>query len=389
MPSSSTRREFLTASALAGCAVPVVAASHSSTPSVPRPRLPNPTLAPVIRKRRLGRTGLEVSEVGFGCMITSDQSVIERAADLGVSLFDTARGYQGGNNERLVGAALKTRRNDVVISTKASARTKPEALAQLDESLRQLGTDRVDIWYLHGVKSPAELSDELLDAQREARRQGKARFVGLSLHAGHAEVIPAAIDSHQDVVLVTYNFTMGDRNDPLLQSLHDSGTGVVAMKVMGGGRGPEALAIRERLVAAGDMLSALKWSLRRPFVHSAIPSTTDMAQLDENLRAMVEPWTKEDERKLAVRLERIRPDYCSMCGRCEGACPKGLPVADVLRYLTYAEGYGQFGLGREHFLSLPKAQRDVRCSDCASCAVRCPEGVEVARRVARAQALFA
>ena len=330
-----------------------------------------------------------MSEVGFGCMITSDQSVIERAADLGVSLFDTARGYQGGNNERLVGAALKTRRNDVLISTKASARTKTEALAQLDESLRQLGTDRVDIWYLHGVKSPAELSDELLDAQREARRQGKARFVGLSLHGGHAEVIPAAIDSHQDVVLVTYNFTMGDRNDPLLQSLHDSGTGVVAMKVMGGGRGPEALAIRERLVAAGDMLSALKWSLRRPFVHSAIPSTTDMAQLDENLRAMVEPWTKEDERKLAVRLERIRPDYCSMCGRCEGACPKGLPVADVLRYLTYAEGYGQFGLGREHFLSLPKAQRDVRCSDCASCAVRCPEGVEVARRVARAQALFA
>ena len=389
MPSSSTRREFLTASALAGCAVPVAAASHSSTPSVPRPTLPKPTSAAAIRKRRLGRTGLEVSEVGFGCMITSDQSVIERAADLGVNLFDTARGYQGGNNERLVGAALKTRRNDVVISTKASARTKSEALAQLDESLRQLGTDRVDIWYLHAVKSPAELSDELLDAQREARRQGKARFVGVSLHAGHAEVIPAAIDRHQDVVQVTYNFTMGDRNDALMQSLHDSGTGVVAMKVMAGGRGPEAVAVRERLAEAGGMLSALKWTLRRPFVHTCVPSTTDMAQLDENLRAMAEPWTREDEQKLAARLERIRPDYCSMCGRCDGACPKGLPVADVLRYLTYAEGYGQFGLGREHFLNLPKAQRDVRCSDCASCAVRCPEGVEVARRVARAQALFA
>jgi uncharacterized protein len=389
MTSSRTRREFLTASALAGCALPAAGTGLSSTPSVPRPALPKATAAPTIRKRRLGRTGLEVSAVGFGCMITSDQSVIERAADLGVSLFDTARGYQGGNNERLVGAALKTRRNDVVISTKASARTKPEALAQLDESLRQLGTDRVDIWYLHGIKSPAELSDELLDAQREARRQGKTRFVGVSLHAGHAEVIPAAIGSHQDVVLVTYNFTMGDRNDALLQSLHDSGAGVVAMKVMAGGRGPEAAAARERLAEAGGMLSALKWTLRRPFVHATVPSTTDMAQLDENLRAMAEPWTKEDEQRLAGRLERIRPDYCSMCGRCEGACPKGLPVADVLRYLTYAEGYGQFGLGREHFLALPKRKRDVRCSDCAACAVRCPEGVEVARRVARAQALFA
>jgi hypothetical protein len=78
-----------------------------------------------------------------------------------------------------------------------------------------------------------------------------------------------------------------------------------------------------------------------------------------------------------------------MCGQCEGTCPKGLPVADVLRYLTYAEGYGQFALGREHFLDLPAAERDVRCSDCAECSVRCPNGVQVARRLSRAQALFA
>ncbi len=148
-----------------------------------------------------------MSEVGFGCMITSDERGRARRRP-GRHLFDTARNYQAGNNERMVGAALKRRRNDLVLSTKASARTKSEALAQLDESLRQLGTNRVDIWYLHAVKSPAELSDELLDAQREARRQGKARFVGVSLHAGHAEVIPAAIDRPPDVVQVTYNFTM-------------------------------------------------------------------------------------------------------------------------------------------------------------------------------------
>jgi len=388
MPESRSRREFLTASALGGLALPVAGRGFTAG-SVPRPALPRTPAPPVIRKRRLGTTGLEVSEVGFGCMITSDQSVIERAADLGVNLFDTARGYQGGNNERLVGAALKGRRKDVLISTKAGARTKPEALAQLDESLRQLGTDHADIWYLHGIRGAAELGDELLDAQREAKQQGKTRFVGVSLHSGHDEVIPAAIARHQDVVLVTYNFTMGERNDALLQSLHDSGTGVVAMKVMAGGRGPEAVAARERLAAAGDMLSALKWALRRPFVHATVPSTTDMAQLDENLRAMAEPWTKEDERKLAARLERIRPDYCSMCGRCEGACPKGLPVADVLRFLTYAEGYGQFGLGREQFLALPEELRGVRCDDCAVCPVRCPQGVQVARRLARAQALFA
>jgi len=384
MALSRSRREFL----VAGLALPVAAEAAIDAPkpgSAPAPQ----AKPPVMRKRKLGRTGLEVTEVGFGCMITSDQSVIERAADLGVNLFDTARGYQNGNNERLVGAALKGRRDKVVISTKSGAGTRAEALAQLDESLKQLGTDHVDIWYLHGKKAAADLSDELLDAQRTAKEQGKIRFAGVSLHAGHAEVIPAAIEKKMDVVLVTYNFTMGDRNDALMKSLHDAGIGVVAMKVMAGGRDDKAKATRERLLSQGGLLPALKWVLRSPNVDSTIPSTTDLEQLQENLRAMSEPLTPADEKLLSARLQRIRPDYCSMCGQCEGTCPKGLPVADVLRYLTYAEGYGQFALGREQFLALPAAARDVRCADCATCAVRCPQGVEVARRLDRAQQLLA
>jgi len=386
MPRS--RREFI----VAGLALPVVAEAAIDTPkppAAPPTGVPTSAAKPVIRKRQLGKTGMEVTEVAFGCMITSDQSVIERAADLGVNLFDTARGYQGGNNERLVGAALKGRRDKVFISTKSAAPTKAEALAHLDESLKQLDTDHVDVWYLHAKKSAADLKDELLEAQQLAKQQGKIRFAGVSLHKGHAEVIPAAIEKKLDVVLVTHNFTMGDRNDALMKSLHDAGIGVVAMKVMAGGRDPQAVALREKLSASGGMLAALKWVLKSPYVNTTIPSTTDMAQLDENLRAMAEPWTPADEKLLVAKLERLRPDYCSMCGRCEGSCPKGLPVADVLRFLTYAEGYGQFALGREHFLALPAAQRDVRCSDCASCTVDCPQGVEVARRLARAQQLFA
>jgi aryl-alcohol dehydrogenase-like predicted oxidoreductase len=388
MSSPRSRREFLTTSALTGLALPAAAAIDA--PKAPPAMAPAPAAgAPVMHKRKLGKTGLEVTEVAFGCMITSDQSVIERAADLGVNLFDTARGYQGGNNERLVGAALKGRRDKVYISTKTGGKNKEEALAHLEESLRQLDTDHVDIWYLHGKRAAADLTDDLLDAQRVAKEQGKVRFVGVSCHSGHAEVAAAAIDKKLDVMLITYNFTMGDRNDAIMKSLHDAGLGVVAMKVMAGGRGPEAVARREKLAAKGGMLAALKWTLRNPWVHATIPSTTDMAQLDENLRAMSEPWTPADEEKLVARLEQIRPDYCSMCGQCEGTCPKGLPVADVLRYLTYAEGYGQFALGREHFLALPAAQRDVRCGDCAACAVRCPHGVQVARRLSRAQALLA
>ncbi len=137
------------------------------------------------------------------------------------------------------------------------------------------------------------------------------------------------------------------------------------------------------------MLAALKWVLSNPNVDTTIPSMTDMDQLDENLKAMSQRLTESDKKVLAAQLEYIRPLYCRMCGDCSGTCPQGLPVADILRYLTYAEGYGQFALGREHFKQLPPDIAAVRCDLCPSCSVSCPNGVKVSQRLARAQEVFA
>lgn len=115
----------------------------------------------------------------------------------------------------------------------------------------------------------------------------------------------------------------------------------------------------------------------------------DMDQLDENLKAMASAFTEADQKILSARLEQIRPLYCRMCNRCEGTCPKGMPVPDVLRYLTYAEGYGQFALGREKFLELPSEVQKIRCDLCPSCSVSCSFGVKVAERLIRAQELLA
>lgn len=115
---------------------------------------------------------------------------------------------------------------------------------------------------------------------------------------------------------------------------------------------------------------------------------TDMDQLDENLKAMAEPFTPREDKLLSQRLESISPIYCRMCGKCEGNCAQGLPVADVLRFLTYADGYGQFALGRESFLELPKEVAAVRCAECPGCTVTCPFGVRVPNQLSRAQELF-
>jgi hypothetical protein len=342
--------------------------------------------------RTLGRTGLKVTTMGFGCMITSDPSVITRAADLGINYFDTARGYQHGNNERMVAAALGARRKQVVLSTKSAAPDKDALLKELETSLRELNTDYVDIWYLHAKGSPADIRDDMIEAQQLAKKQGKIRFAGVSTHGGQQQLLPwMAQKSVFDVVLAAYNFSMDSSMDQALQAAAKSGMGVVAMKVMAGGfRTPKpGDPIQDKLKQKGALLAALKWVINKPYVMTTIPSITDMDQLDENVQSMSQPYSASDNKLLAAHLEQIRPLYCRMCGKCDGTCQKGLPVADMLRCLTYADGYRQFALARERFLELLPEQVAVRCGDCAECTVKCPNGVQVPERMARAQELFA
>ena len=368
----ASRRNFLAA----GLGLPVLKGGTSAS-------------APAFSYRVLGKTGVKVTSVGCGCMITSDPSVIEKAAEIGISYFDTARGYQGGNNEKMVGAALKARRKQVILSSKSPGRgpNPQSALQDLDTSLRELGTDYLDIWYLHGKDKPEAFTPELLEAQATAQKQGKIRFRGVSTHRV-ADVAPTIIKLGTfDVVLVTYNFTMDEKIEAAVKSLSDAGMGVVAMKVMAGGT--RAKKPKPQMQRPGAGLAALRWVLKNPGISTTIPSMTDMDQLDENLAAMAAPFGDSDQKLLTARLEEIRPNYCRMCGACSGKCPEGLPVSDILRYLMYADSYGQFALGREHFMELPEEIARVRCGDCSGCPVHCPNGVHVTEHLIRAQELFA
>jgi len=388
-----SRRNFLAS----GLALPVIASATRSeqapqAPATPQSPAKARSSAPELRYKVLGKTGLKVTTVGFGCMITSDGSVVERAADIGITYFDTARNYQSGNNERMVGAALKNKRKDVVLSTKTEGLTKEDALAQLDTSLKTLGTDFVDIWYLHGKSKPADVSDGLIEAQQIAKKAGKIRFAGVSTHNGQKELIPfLAANPNIDVILTQYNFSMEPFMNDVIDQAAKAGKGIVAMKVMAGGfrRAQPGNLVQEKLKRDGAMLAALKWVVRNPNVHTTVPSMTDMDQLEENLKACAQPFNAADEKVLALQLDHIRPMYCRMCGECAGQCRQGLPVADVLRFLTYADGYGQFALGRERFLQLEPAHTAVRCNECPACTVQCPYGVHVAQRLVRAQDLFA
>ena len=390
---SSSRRTFLGAT----FALPALGSVSTETGAPQAPARPAAaSQRPKATFATLGKTGMKVTRMAFGCMTTSDQSVIERAVDMGINYFDTARVYQGGNNERMVGAALKKYRANVFIASKTLAKDKAQALADLDTSLRELQTDHLDVWHLHSRSTPSTVTDDLLEAQREAKKAGKIRFAGVSFHGGHVEMIPAMLKlNHFDVFLMSYNFAMDQSIDPLIEAAHKANVGIIAMKGLAGGVKPTVSSYTvpadklKKLAQEGAPVAALRWVLKNPNIDTVIPSIVDTDQLEQNIAVMGSPFTEADRKLLAVRLEQIKPLYCRMCGQCDGKCPKGMPVADVLRFLMYAEGYGQFGLGREHFQQLPAEIAQVRCGSCETCAVHCPNGVQVATRLQRAQEIFA
>lgn len=246
----TSRRQFLGAAVTA----PVVMSGSVSAGFAPIARQQIP-----IEYRVLGNTGMKVSAVGFGCMLTSDPSVIERAVAAGINFFDTARDYQRGNNERMVGAALKPVREKVVLCTKSGARDAAGLREDLETSLRELDTDYIDVWCLHGRSSVAEVTDELIGVMVQAKREGKVRFAGVSTHSNQKQLLRDLAETPEiDVILAAYNFTMDEDMQAAVAEARRAGKGIVAMKVMPAVSGGSAKGI---LCTRNCNVPGLSWPL--------------------------------------------------------------------------------------------------------------------------------
>ena len=377
MEFNSSRRKFMKA----GIVLPAagIASAHNFSAFAKTPSS--------VAYRVLGKTGLKVSTVGSGVGIEPDPQVIARAIDLGVNYFDTARGYGNGNSERITGTALKGKRNKIILATKTDGRTKAAIFKDMDASLKALNTDYVDIWHLHSRDTPDTITDESVEACEMLKKQGKTRFIGVSTHHVHAVADRILEIEKFDVVQTTYSYAIGGA--PLRQQaiakLYAAGIGMVAMKVI--------IAVAGFIPRDVDLpkegpLAAIKWVLLNPAISTTVPYVKNIAELEMNVRAMEETYTPQDENMLYTRNQEIRPLYCRMCYECKGECPNGVPVTDELRFLAYNDFGGNFHQAQENFRRLPKEIRSVRCSDCSSCAIQCPNGVDVRNRLIRAQELL-
>jgi len=345
---------------------------------------------PEVVYRTLGKTGLKVSGVGYGIGFVPHTDVVARALDMGINYFDTSRDY--GDSEKMFSGVIKGRdRSKFHIATKSPNRRKDAIIEDLDTSLKELGTDYVDIWHLHARDTPSSIPDEALEAMQMCKQSGKARFVGFSCHDPN-RMVDFLIESNVfDVMQTTYSFPIGGHyRNKAVKKLHDAGIGVIAMKVVVALTGLNIESFENPPAREGEgPLAGIKWVLNNPAIGTTVPFMQTIPELETNFRAMSEEFTPADEKLLYVMNEQIRPDYCRMCYQCSEVCPKGLPVTDMLRFLAYNDFCGNFHQAKANFKGLPKDIQNVRCSDCSKCSVQCPNGVHVQDRLVRTQELLA
>ena len=398
MDSNKSRRQFLQ-TGLALSAVTGLASSYSGN-AAPKDSTPkdstnvkgsaNAKGSTSGMYRTLGKTGLKPTGVGYGIGFNPVTEVVARAIDMGINYFDTSRDY--GDSEKIFSGVIKGKRDKIIIATKSPSREKEDIINDLNTSLKELGTDYVDIWHLHARDTPRNIPDEALAAMQECKKSGKARFVGFSCHDPNNMVDFVLKTKVFDVVQTTYSFPIGGiYRDNAIKRLHEAGIGVIAMKVVVALTGLNLKGF-DNPPARPDgegPLAGIKWVLKNPAIGTTVPFMQTIPQLEMNFRAMTEPYTPSDEKLLYVMNEQIRPDYCRMCYACSGVCPKGLPVTDVLRFLAYNDFAGNYYQAKSNFQGLAKEIRDVRCKDCSSCAIQCPNGVMVQNRLSRAQELLA
>src|ERR1700735_2589135 len=227
------RREFIKQAAITAAAVASTSQLHAvaKTPSHPIPR------------RALGKTGEHLSIIGFGGIVVMSEdtghsnNIVAEAVDRGVNYFDVAPSY--GNAQERLGPALAPYRKNCFLACKTEGRSKDDSRKQLDESLRLLKTDHVDLYQFHALTKMAELDKVLgpggaMETMEAAKKEGKIRFIGFSVHS--AETAVAAMDRYNfDTVLFPVNwvlFTQAGFGPQILKRAQEKQMGILALKGM-------------------------------------------------------------------------------------------------------------------------------------------------------------
>ena len=326
-------------------------------------------------KVMLGKTGLEVNKNGFGALpiqrITKKEAVylLQKAFYNGINYFDTARAYS--NSEEKMGAAFEYTRDKIIISTKTMAQTAEGFWKDLEESLKMMKTDYIDIYQFHNPAFCPKPGDEsgLYDAALEAKKQGKIRHIGITNH--RIAVAEEAIESDlYETLQFPFSYLSADADLKIVERCKEADMGFIAMKGLAGGLIHNSAAAYAYMAQPQFSHVAPIWGVQRE------------SELDEFLSYQACPpqFGGTLLQEIEADRDQLSGDFCRGCGYCM-PCPAGIEINNCARMSLMLRRAPQAGWLSEEWQE--KMKKIEGCLHCGKCMEKCPYGLNTPELLAK------
>ncbi|HEX9897210.1 MAG TPA: aldo/keto reductase [Dehalococcoidales bacterium] len=319
-----------------------------------------------MEKIRLGRTNLMVSRIGFGGIpiqrLTEDEAVavVKKCLELGITYIDTANAYT--TSERRIGKAISGRdRKNLIIATKSGARTKEGVEQHLANSLKQLGTDYIDLYQFHGVNDTKNLEMVLtlggpMAVVQKAMKGGLIKHVGITSHSMDAAKEAVKTDRFE-TIMFPFNFITSEPATDLLPLCRERDIALIAMKPLAGGM-------------LDNVPVAFKYLLQFPDVVPLV-GIEKTWEIEEIVGLLDKPWklTKREQSQMQKMRDELGSKFCRRCDYCQ-PCTANIVISTVMNMPSFAKR-----MPPERIFSGMLAdamQKAYDCTDCGDCEERCP-----------------
>lgn len=328
----------------------------------------------------LGKTGLEVSRVGFGGIpiqrIEKEgaRALFDKLMECGVNYIDTARGYTV--SEEYIGEAIDGRRDKFILATKSMARDKAGMQKDIGISLANLRTDRIDLYQVHNP-TMEQLDTVLapggaLEALMEAKEAGKIDHLGITAHS--LAVFERALElDWVETIMFPYNI-VESQCEPLLEKCREKNIAFIVMKPLAGG-------------AIEDGEAALRYIAANELVTVSIPGMYCIEEIETNTKYGADPSPLDEE--LQARVDKIRSEltgnFCRRCNYC-APCTVGISIPNVFLFAGYLERYGLEDWAKGRYATLKVKAGE--CIECGACETRCPYDLPIRDMLKKAAAQF-
>lgn len=357
-----------------------------------------------MEKRKLGRTELDVSLIGFGGFHLLEISkadakvLLNYYLDHGGNYVETAADYGNGESERKIGQVIKNRREEVVLASKTSARDKSGVINDVNRSLDNLKTDHLDLLFMHHVENEEELNKILSDGGAlegfyELKKQGKVRHLAISMHGQPDILIKALKTDHFDVVMATLNyfdkFNFPKLEDKLIPLAKEKNIGLICMKALADGF----------LYQSVEEAFTYAFSLPVDLVVTGM-NTMEMLQEDLQLANNYKKMTGEDKEALYKNAKELNNYICRQCDECV-VCPEKIDVKEIFKLEGYYDRQMRDGNPRnpaefalrdrlrfwfQNQEMAKKLYEDVAikandCTDCGDCLSQCPYNLPIIKKL--------